>query len=94
MDFLTKKLVSRFVQTPFGTAGIWREVTDQFTREFVDVGTFEVIELLAPKVENWRTNHHADVDATTVEYISVHDLPPIARGPRGARPVFGEGYFG
>jgi len=50
--FLTKKLVSRFVQTPFGTAGICREVTDQFTREFVDVGTFEVIELLASRVEN------------------------------------------
>jgi hypothetical protein len=50
--FLTEKLVSRFAQTPFGAAGICREVTDQFTRGFVHVGTFEVIELLAPKVEN------------------------------------------
>jgi len=47
-----EKLVSRFVQTPFGTADICREMADQFTREFVDVGAFEVIELLAPKVEN------------------------------------------
>jgi hypothetical protein len=78
--FLTKKLVSRFVQAPFGTADIRGEVTDQFAREFVDVDTFEVIDPQASKVQNGRAQHPADVDAAAVEYFPVHDLPPIARG--------------
>jgi hypothetical protein len=76
-----EQLVSRFVQTPFGTADICREVTDQFTRQFVDVGTFEVIDPQASKVQNARAQHPADVDAAAVEYFPVHDQPPIARGP-------------
>jgi hypothetical protein len=52
--------------------GIGREVTNQFTREFVDVDTFEVIEFLATTVENVRAKHCADVIASAVEYFSVH----------------------
>ena len=77
--YSTKKLVSRFVQTPFGTADICREVTDQFTRQFVDLGTFEVIDPQAPKVQNGRAQHPADAVASAVEYVSVH----------GARSVIG-----
>src|ERR1700692_1159563 len=73
-----EQLVSRFVQTPFGTADICREeVTDQFTRQFVDVGTFEVIDPQASKVQNARAQHPADVDAAAVEYFPVHDRPPL-----------------
>jgi hypothetical protein len=87
---LTKKLVSRFVQTPFGTAGICREVTDQFTREFVDVGTFEVVELLSLEIENDRAKDDRYVDATTVEYFSVHDQPAY-RGSLGKAALVGGG---
>lgn len=75
--FLTKKIVRRFVQTPFGTAGVCREVTDQFTREFVHVGSFEVIDLLSLEIEDGRAKDDRYVDATAVEYFSVHDLPPV-----------------
>jgi hypothetical protein len=47
-------------------------VTDQFTRQFIDVDTFEVIDPLAPKVENGRAQHPADAVASAVEYVSVH----------------------
>jgi hypothetical protein len=56
--------------------GIGREVTNQFTREFVDVDTFEVIELLATTVENTRAKRCSDVIASAVEYFSVHGAPP------------------
>jgi hypothetical protein len=52
-------------------------VTDQLTRESVDVDAFEVIELLAPKVENGWAQHHADVVASAVEYVSVHGVPSV-----------------
>jgi hypothetical protein len=62
--------------------GIGREVTNQFTREFVDVDTFEVIEFLATKVENVLAKHCPDVIAYAVEYFSVHGAPPsLARAP-------------
>jgi hypothetical protein len=48
----TKELVGRFVQTLFGTAVIYGNVTDQFTSEFVDVSTSEAIDLPAAAVEN------------------------------------------
>jgi hypothetical protein len=80
--FLTKKLVSRFIQTPFGIAGIRGEVTNQFTGEFVDVDAFEVIYPLAPKVQNGRAQHYADVIAAAVEYVSVHGTPPSLARPR------------
>jgi hypothetical protein len=47
-------------------------VTDQFTRQFIDVDTFEVIDPQASKVQNGRAQHPADVDAAAVEYFSVH----------------------
>lgn len=77
-----EKLVSRFVQTPFGAAGICREVTDQFTREFVDVDTFEVVELLSLEIENGWAKDDRYVDAATVEYFSVHDQPAYRGAPR------------
>jgi hypothetical protein len=56
-------------------------VTDQFTRQFIDVATSEVIDPLAPKVENGRAQHRADALASAVEYVSVH----------GERSVIGPG---
>jgi len=54
-------------------------VTDQFTRQFIDAGTFEVVDPLALKVQNGRAQHPADAVASAVEYVSVH----------GARSVIG-----
>src|ERR1039458_3814548 len=79
--FLTKKLVRRFVQTPFRTAGVCREVTDQFTREFVHVGSFEVIDLLSLEIEDGRAKDDRYVDATAVKYFSVHNGLPLRWPP-------------
>jgi hypothetical protein len=57
-------------------------VTNQFTGEFVDLDTFEVINPPAPKVQNARAQHHADVFASAVEYVSVHGTPPSLARPR------------
>src|ERR1700692_84418 len=85
-----EQLVSRFVQTPFGTAAICREeVTDQFTRQFVDVGTFEVIDPQASKVQNARAQHPADVDAAAVKYFPVHDLASYREGPAAKAALVG-----
>jgi hypothetical protein len=54
-------------------------MTDQFTRQFIDVDTFEVIDPQASMVQNGRAQHPADVDTAAVEYFSVH----------GARSVIG-----
>jgi hypothetical protein len=69
---LTKKLVSRFVQRSFGTAGVQRNVTDQFAGELINVGTFEVIKLPAVEVENRRADRHGDAMPLAVEYGSIH----------------------
>ena len=57
-------------------------MTDQFTREFVDVGTFGVVELLSLEIENGRAKDDRYVDATTVEYFSVHDQPAYRGAPQ------------
>jgi hypothetical protein len=62
-----------------------REVPDKLSGQFVYVDAPKIVELLTPKTENSRTADRRDVDAFAVEYIAVHDLPPIARGPAAAK---------
>ena len=52
-------------------------MSNQLSGKFVNVGAFEVVELLSREIEDNRANDHRDVDATAVEYFSVHDWPPI-----------------
>ena len=52
-------------------------MSNQLSGKLIKVGAFEVIELLSLEIEDSRANDHRDVDATAVEYFSVHDWPPI-----------------
>jgi hypothetical protein len=61
---------------PRGVLSIW-QMSNQLSRKFVNVDVFEVVELLSRGIEDSRANDHRDVDAMAVEYLSVHDWPPI-----------------
>lgn len=52
-------------------------MSNQLSGKFVNVGTFEVVELLSREIEDSRATDDRYVDATAVEYFSVHDWPPI-----------------
>jgi hypothetical protein len=57
-------------------------MSDQFTREPVDFGPFEIIELLTVEIENGLAIHYADVDTLAVEDVAAHDRPHCTRPPR------------
>src|ERR1700756_3364207 len=57
------------------------EMTDQFTGRAVDVDPFEIIKLLAGRIENLRADHDADEHALTVEYVAAHGRPPCPSAP-------------
>ena len=52
-------------------------MSNQLSGKLVNVGAFEVVELLSRGIEDSRANDDRDVDAAAVEYFSVHDWPPI-----------------
>jgi len=58
------------------------QVPNQLSGKLVNVHASEVIDLLSLEIEDGRAKDDRYVDATAVEYFSVHDLPPI-EGPRG-----------
>src|SRR6202040_3107178 len=64
---------------PLGALSIW-QVSNQLSGKLVNVHASEVIDLLSLEIEDGRAMDDRYVDATAVEYFSVHDLPPI-EGP-------------
>jgi len=48
-------------------------MTDQFTGLAVDLAPFEIVKLLAGRIENLRADHDSNEDAFTVEYVVAHD---------------------
>jgi hypothetical protein len=52
-------------------------MSNKLSGKFVNVDTFEVVELRSREIEDSRTKDDRYVDATAVEYFSVHDWPPI-----------------
>jgi hypothetical protein len=52
-------------------------MSNQLSGKLVNVGAFQVVELLSRGIEDSRANDDRDVDAAAVEYFSVHDWPPI-----------------
>src|SRR5258707_2077901 len=71
-----EQLVGRFVQTLLLTARI-RQMTNQVAIQLVNVRTLKIVKLLTFEAEDRVTRNHADMDAFAVEYIAVHDRPPI-----------------
>jgi hypothetical protein len=62
------------------------EMTDQFTGRAIDVDPLEIIKLVAGRIENLRTDHNANEDALTVEYVAAHDQASLQLGtPRTLR---------
>lgn len=59
---------------PVGALSIW-QMAHQLTGKLVNVDAFEVVELLSLEIEDSRTKDARYVDATPVEYFSVHDWP-------------------
>src|SRR5258707_5068588 len=76
-----EQLVGRFVQTLLLTARI-RQMTNQVAIQLVNVRTLKIVKLLTFTAEDRVIHDHADMDAFAVEYIAVHDRPPIERPPR------------
>ena len=66
---------------PLGALSIC-QVSNQLSGKLVNVHASEVIDLLSLEIEDGRPKDDRYVDATAVEYFSVHDLPPI-EGTRG-----------
>jgi hypothetical protein len=50
---------------------------NQVAIQFVNARTFKIVKLLTFKAEDLVAHNYADVDALAVEYINVHDRPPI-----------------
>jgi hypothetical protein len=66
---------------PLGALSIC-QVSNQLSGKLVNVHASEVIDLLSLEIEDGPAKDDRYVDATAVEYFSVHDLPPI-EGPCG-----------
>ena len=76
-----EQLVGGFFQMPLGALSIC-QVSNQLSGKLVNVHASEVIDLLSLEIEDGPAKDDRYVDATAVEYFSVHDLPPI-EGPCG-----------
>jgi hypothetical protein len=79
----------------FATARI-RQMTDEIAVQLVNIDAPEIVNLLALKVEHLATRDHGDMDAFAIQYIAVHDRPPVqgwtsvkgcARWPAIARQI-------
>ena len=60
-------------------------MSNQLSGKLVNVDAFEVVELLSLGIEDSRAKDDRYVDATAVEYFSVHDWPSTALAPPGRR---------
>src|SRR5712672_1327921 len=52
-------------------------MTNQVAIQLVNVRTLKIVKLLTFEAEDRVARDHADTDALAVEYIAVHDRPPI-----------------
>ena len=56
-------------------------MSNQLSGKLVNVDAFEVVELLSLEIEDGRAKDDRYVDATAVEYFSVHDRRPYRVAP-------------
>jgi hypothetical protein len=54
-----------------------RQMTDEVAIQFVNVDTPQIVKLLALKAKHLVTIDHGDMDAVAIQYIAIHDRPPI-----------------
>jgi hypothetical protein len=69
-----KQFVGGLVQTLFGRVCV-REVPDELSGQFVNVGAPKIVKLLTLKTENTGPPDRRDVDALAAENVSVHGNP-------------------
>src|ERR1700683_66630 len=63
---------------------IW-EMSNQLSGKFVNADAFEVVELLSREIKDKPATDNRDVEATAVEYLSMHGWPPIVACERQQR---------
>jgi hypothetical protein len=65
----------------FGTARIW-QMTDEVAVQLVNVDTPKIVKFLALKAKHLVTCDHGDMDAFAIQYVAIHDPPPMHGRPR------------
>ena len=49
------------------------QVTDQFTRWTIDIGSFKIVQLFASEIIDLCSKHHRNLNASAVENFPAHD---------------------
>jgi hypothetical protein len=62
-------------------------MTDEVPVQLVNIGTPEIVKLLALKAEHLVTCDHGHMDAFAVQYVAHHDRPPVQRNTTKAALV-------
>ena len=61
-------------------------MTQELSSESVNVDAFKIIKLATAKVENRRSDNGAYAIASAIEYVSIHDRPPLCCRTTKLRP--------
>ena len=61
----------------FFAAARIRQMTDEIAVQLVNIDAPKIVKLFALKAENLATCDHGDMDAFAIQYIAIHDLPPV-----------------
>jgi hypothetical protein len=68
-----------------------RQMTNEVAVQLVNVDTPQIVKLLALKAEHLMTIDHGDMDAVAIQYIAIHDRPPMQEYPsRRLRSLAGD----
>jgi hypothetical protein len=54
-------------------------MTDEVAVQLINVDTPEIVKLLALKAKHFATGDHGDLDAFAIQYVAIHDRPPMRR---------------
>jgi hypothetical protein len=52
-------------------------MADQVTVQLINVDAPEIVKLLALKAKYLVTSDHGDMDAFAIQYVAIHDRPPM-----------------
>src|SRR6202051_3844794 len=84
-----EQLVGRFVQTLLLAVRI-QQMTNQVAIQLVNARTLKIVKLLTFKAEDRVVQDHADMNAFAVDYIAVHDRPPLEAPQQRLRLLAGD----
>jgi hypothetical protein len=67
-----------------------RQMSDEVAIQLVDVDAPEIVKLLALEIKHLVTSDHGDKDAFAIQYIAIHDRPPMRAPPQRLRLLSGD----